>query len=127
MGFVLIDDDEVGGQVSRAGSKVNEDAGVGECRGVRSKVTEDAGADEYGGGGSTLTVNDLLAFCEGVVSMVRADAGDGGRGRALGSKLAVHTRREDDVESHLRFFEVTGGAVIFVDAVFFFVASCARW
>lgn len=59
--------------------------------------------------------------------MARADAGDGGRGRAVGSKLAVDTRREGDVESHLRFFEGIGGADILVDAVFFFVACCAMW
>lgn len=126
VGFVLIADAGVGGRVSRAGSKVKDGAGVGECRGVRSKVIEDAGAGEYGGVGSTLTVDDVLAFC-GVGYMARADAGDGGCGRAVGSKLAVDTRREGDIESHLRFFEGIGGADIFVDAVFFFVACCARW
>lgn len=47
VGFVLIADDGVGGRVSRAGSKVKDDAGAGEYRGVRFKVTEDAGAGEY--------------------------------------------------------------------------------
>lgn len=126
VGFVLIADAGVGGRVSRAGSKVKDDAGVGECRGERSKVTEDAGAGEYGDVGSTLTVDEVLASCGGV-NMARADAGDGGRGMAVGSKLAVDTRREGDVESHLRFFEGIVGADIFSDAVFFFVACCAMW
>lgn len=127
MGFGLIDDDGVGGRVSRASSKVKDDAGVGECRGVGCRVTENAGGGEYRGGGSTLTVDDVLAFCGGVRCLARADARDGGRGRAVGSKLAVETRREGDVESRLRFFERIGGAVIFVDTVFFFIACCARW
>lgn len=126
MGLVLIGDAGVGGRVSRAGSKVKDDAGVGECRGERSKVTEDAGAGEYGGVGSTLVVDEVLAFCRGV-NMAKADAGDGGRGRAVGSKLAVDTRREGDDESHFRFFEGIGGADRFGDAVFFLVACCAMW
>ena len=111
VGSVLIVDAGVGGRVSGAGSKVKDDAGAGECRGVKSKVTEDAGAGESGGVGH----------------MATADNGDGGSGRAMGSKLAVDARREGDVESHLRFFEGIGGADIFVDTVFFFVASCAKW
>lgn len=127
MGSVLIVDAGVGGRVSRTGSKVKDDAGAGECRGMKSKVTEDAGAGEYEGARSTLTVDNVSAGFGGVGYRATADTVDGGCGRVVGSKLAVDARREGDVESHLRFFEGIGGADIFVDAVFFFVASCARW
>lgn len=126
-GSGLIADAGVAIRVSRAGSKVKDDAGAGERRGVKSNVTEDAGAGEFGGVGSTLTVDDVLASCGGVGYIARANAGDGGCGRVVGAKLAVDTRREGDVESLLRFFAGIGGAYIFVDALFFFVACCARW
>lgn len=66
VGSMLIAEAGVGGQASEAGSRVKDDAGAGEFRGVKSNMTEDAGAGEYGGVGSMLTVDDVSASCGGV-------------------------------------------------------------
>lgn len=63
---------------------MEDETGVGKCRGERSKSTEDAGEGGYGGVGYVV-VDEVLVFCGGV-NMARADAGDVGSGRAVGKE-----------------------------------------
>lgn len=81
---MLIADARVGGRVSRAGSKVKDETGVGECqeeRSNRQRMLEMVNMEAW----DTLMVDEVLVFCGGV-NMARADAGDVGSRRAVGKE-----------------------------------------